>query len=279
MIGCVEKAKTPLPAPCFAYFCRVRIPPPLQALLHQKATQYNQTSFIAADPISIPHLFTKKQDIEIAGFMAAIFSWGNRTTIINKSTDLMQLMHMQPYDFVLHHQPRDLQKLETFKHRTFNADDLLYFLDFFKRHYQQYGSLETAFSLWLQPGDATIENALIGFRNYFFDAEHLKRTEKHISSPATHSACKRINMFLRWMVRTDKAGVDFGLWKKIKPAQLICPLDVHVARVARNLGLLQRKQTDWQAALELTHTLQQLDRKDPVKYDFALFGWGVMEKF
>ena len=211
--------------------------------------------------------------------MAAVFSWGNRTTIINKSKELMTLMDHAPHDFVLHHQPRDLQKLAHFKHRTFQADDLFYFLHFLQQHYQQHPSLETAFSQWLRKSDETIENALIGFRQYFFSHGHLRRTEKHVGSPATNSACKRINMFLRWMVRSDKAGVDFGLWKKIKPAQLVCPLDVHVARVARNLGLLQRKQTDWQAALELTAALREMNAQDPVQFDFALFGWGVMEKF
>jgi uncharacterized protein (TIGR02757 family) len=251
----------------------------LIAFLNEKVDGYNQPSFIAADPVCIPHLFRKKQDIEIAGFFAAIFAWGNRTTIIQKSRELMERMDMSPYDFVMHHQPSDLRKLEGFKHRTFNADDLFYFLYFFHTHYSRHKSLEDAFALWMQPGDATIENALKGFRRYFFSEEHLKRTEKHISSPEFKSSCKRLNMYLRWMVRQDNNGVDFGIWKKIKPAQLICPLDVHVARVAKRFNLLQRKPTDWQAALELTDYLRKLDPADPVKYDFALFGLGVIEKY
>lgn len=249
------------------------------AFLNEKVDTYNQPSFIAADPVCIPHLFRKKQDIEIAGFFAAIFAWGNRTTIIQKSRELMERMDMAPYDFVMHHQPSDLRKLEGFKHRTFNADDLFYFLHFFHTHYNRHKSLEDAFAKWMQPGDVTTENALIGFRRYFFSEEHLKRTEKHISSPEFKSSCKRLNMYLRWMVRQDNNGVDFGIWKKISPAQLICPLDVHVARVAKRFNLLQRKPTDWQAALELTDYLRKLDSADPVKYDFALFGLGVIEKY
>jgi uncharacterized protein (TIGR02757 family) len=249
------------------------------AFLNEKVDAYNQPSFIAADPICIPHLFRKKQDIEISGFFAAIFAWGNRTTIIQKSRELMERMDRAPYDFVMHHQPSDLRKLEGFKHRTFNADDLFYFLHFFQTHYSRHKSLEDAFAKWMQPGDATTENALIGFRRYFFSEEHLKRTEKHISSPEFKSSCKRLNMYLRWMVRQDNNGVDFGIWKKISPSQLICPLDVHVARVAKRFNLLHRKPTDWQAALELTDYLRKLDPADPVKYDFALFGLGVIEKY
>lgn len=247
--------------------------------MNDKVDAYNQPSFIAADPVCIPHLFRKKQDIEIAGFFAAIFAWGNRTTIIQKGRELMERMDMAPYDFVMHHQPSDLRKLEGFKHRTFNADDLFYFLHFFHNHYVRHKSLEDAFAKWMLPGDVTTENALIGFRRYFFSEEHLKRTEKHISSPEFKSSCKRLNMYLRWMVRQDNNGVDFGIWKKIRPAQLICPLDVHVARVAKRFNLLHRKPTDWQAALELTDYLRKLDPADPVKYDFALFGLGVIEKY
>ena len=254
-------------------------PSNLVRFFNEKADAYNQPAFIEADPVCIPHLFTKKQDIEIAGFFAAIFAWGNRTTIIQKSRELMQRMDMQPHDFVLHHSAADLRRLEGFKHRTFNADDLYYFVHFLHQHYRQHASLETAFSQWMQPDDTTTENALIGFRRYFFAEEHLRRTEKHISSPKWKSSCKRLNMFLRWMVRSDNRGVDFGIWQKISPAQLVCPLDVHVARVAKRFNLLQRKPTDWQAALELTAYLRKLDPDDPVKFDFALFGLGVIEKF
>lgn len=251
----------------------------LASFLNDRVQRYNRTDFIAGDPICVPHRFSRQQDIEIAGFFAAIFAWGNRTTIIAKATELMALMDNAPYQFVLHHTPADLRRLASFGHRTFKTDDLYYFIEFFHRHYSKYDSLEDAFARGLKRGDKTVENALMGFRKYFFEDEHLRRTEKHISSPLQKSSCKRLNMYLRWMVRTGNCGVDFGLWKKIKPAQLVCPLDVHVARVARSLGILRRKQTDWEAALELTAYLRTLDKNDPVKYDFALFGLGVMEKY
>lgn len=246
----------------------------LLKMLNKKVDLYNQPSFIKDDPISIPHLFTKQQDIEIAGFFAAVFSWGNRTTIINKSTELMQLMEMQPHAFCLNHDSVGLKRLSGFKHRTFNADDLYYFIEFFQQHYSKYDSLETAF---FPKKGMTVEEGLNQFKQHFFAHEHLKRTEKHVSSPLQKSTCKRLNMYLRWMVRNDNNGVDFGIWKNIQPSQLICPLDVHVSRVARQYGLLHRKQNDWEAALELTANLRTLDKNDPVKYDFALFGTGVME--
>lgn len=252
----------------------------LHDFLNKNVEQYNQPSFIKNDPISIPHLFSKKQDIEIAGFFAAIFSWGNRTSIIQKSKELMQLMDMSPHEFCLHHSRKDLKKLLKFRHRTFNATDLLYFIDFFKGHYSKHDSLEPAFSKWMNIKDKTVEKALIGFHHYFFSLKHVPaRTKKHIATPERNSSCKRLNMFLRWMVRGDNKGVDFGIWKNISPSQLICPIDVHVARVARKLGILKKKQPDWKAALELTDYLRTLDKNDPVKYDFALFGLGVMEKF
>lgn len=244
--------------------------------LNEKVAQYNQPSFIKDDPICIPHLFTKKQDIEIAAFFAATFAWGNRTTIINKSKELMQLMDMQPHDFVLHHSDDDLKKLLHFKHRTFNTTDLLYFIEFLQFHYANHKSLETAFTQW----GTTVEEMLTGFHHYFFSVEHVpNRTKKHVSTPYKNSTCKRLNMFLRWMVRKDDAGVDFGIWKNISPAQLICPVDVHVARVAKRFNIIQRKQIDWQTAIELTNFLKKLDANDPVKYDFALFALGVMEKY
>jgi uncharacterized protein (TIGR02757 family) len=252
--------------------------------LNKKVDEFNQPFFIENDPISIPHLFSKKQDIEIAGFFAAIFSWGNRTTIIQKSKELMQRMDMSPYEFCLNYDLGGLKRLKGFRHRTFNEDDLFYFVEFFQHHYKTSDTLETAFINKIVE-DSPIEGglvgaALIGFKNYFFSFEHLKRTEKHVSSPLQKSTCKRLNMFLRWMVRNDKARVDIGIWsKKISPSQLICPIDVHVARVARRLGLLQRKQTDWLTAVELTENLKKMDATDPVKYDFALFGLGALEKF
>lgn len=252
----------------------------LAEFLKAKVAQYNQPSFIAADPVSIPHLFSKQQDIEIAGFFAAIFAWGNRATIINKSKELLALMDNAPLDFCLNAGENKLKRLLAFKHRTFTATDLLYFVEFFKFHYTQYNSLETAFTLQLQPGDETVENALNGFYQYFFSLPDVPaRTRKHIASPAKNSSCKRLNMFLRWMVRNDNNGVDMGIWKKISPAQLVCPLDLHVVRVARHFNLISRKQADWSAALELTTYLRTLDARDPVKYDFALFALGVMEKF
>lgn len=252
----------------------------LKKFLDKKVDEYNQTSFIKDDPISIPHLFTKKQDIEIAGFFAAVFAWGNRTTIIQKSKALMQLMDMSPYEFCLKQDLNKLKRLIGFKHRTFNTTDLLYFIEFFKWHYSQHSSLETAFTKWMDKEDKTVEKSLIGFHHYFFSLEHVPaRTKKHIATPEKNSSCKRLNMFLRWMVRKDNTGVDFGIWKNISPSQLICPIDLHVARVAKRLELLTRKQTDWQAAIELTDNLRKLDKADPVKYDLALFGLGVTEKY
>jgi len=251
----------------------------LQAFLDLKYKQYNQVDFIPNDPISIPHLYTKKQDIEIAGFIAAMLAWGQRVTIINKCKAFFQLMDNSPHDFILHHTESDLRPFESFKHRTFNSTDALYFIAFFKMHYVKNESLEDAF-LINNTNNWDAESALIHFSNYFFSIEdHPIRTHKHIANPARKSACKRINMFLRWMVRTDDCGVDFGFWNKIDPKDLICPCDLHVDRVARKLGLITRKQTDWTTAIELTENLKKYDPNDPVKYDFALFGLGVEEKF
>ena len=248
----------------------------LAKFLNAKLEQYNRKAFIKDDPISIPHLFSKKQDIEIAGFFAATFAWGNRTTIIQKAKELMQLMDNAPLQFCIHHSENDLKKLTGFKHRTFNATDLLYFVDFFRNHYTKHESLETAFTRH----GKTIEEMLTGFHHYFFSLEHVpSRTMKHIATPERRSTCKRLNMFLRWMVRKDDKGVDLGIWKNISPALLICPVDLHVARVARQLGLLKKKKTDWLAAVELTEYLRTLDKDDPVKYDFALFNLGILEKY
>lgn len=252
----------------------------LKDFLDSKVEQYNTLAFIKDDPVCIPHLFTKKQDIEIAALFASIFAWGNRTIIIKKSKELLQRMDSAPYDFILHHNEHDLKRLLHFKHRTFNDTDLLYFVHFLHHHYASNKSLETAFALGINEHDETIEKGLDHFFKYFFSLEDAPaRTKKHIASPDKKSTCKRLNMFMRWMVRRDNKGVDFGVWTKITPAQLVCPIDVHVARVAYRFNLLQRNQIDWTAGLELTSNLRLLDPTDPVKYDFALFGLGVVEKF
>lgn len=252
----------------------------LKEFFDRKVDEYNRPSFIAPDPISIPHRFSKLQDIEISALFAAVFAWGNRTIIINKTTELMKLMDDAPYDFITNHTEEDLKPFLQFKHRTFNTTDLLYFISFLQYHYRHAESLELAFSQWLGKKDKTIEHALTGFHNYFFSLPDAPaRTKKHISTPYRQSSCKRLNMFLRWMVRSDDHGVDFGIWKHIQPSQLVCPIDVHVARVARRFNLIQRKQIDWQTALELTSHLRKFDKHDPAKYDFALFGLGVVEKF
>jgi len=252
----------------------------LYEFLEKKVKEYNQVAFIKDDPISVPHLFSAKPDIEIAGFFAAIFSWGQRPVIISKTKELMHLMDNRPHDFCLNHSDQELKNLLSFKHRTFNTTDLLYFIYFLRHHYQTHPSLEAAFSSGLKMGDAHTGNAINAFHDYFFSLPDFpKRTSKHIASPAKHSCCKRINMFLRWMVRKDKNGVDFGIWNSIKPSQLVIPVDLHVARVARKFDLLRREKTDWLAALELTSSLKAMDAEDPVKYDFALFALGIMEKY
>ena len=245
----------------------------LKSLLDSFVNKYNDASFIDDDPISIPHSYSLKQDIEITAFWTAILAWGQRKTIINKSTLLFEMMDNQPYDFIRNHGAKDLKPFENFKHRTFQADDTLYFIEFLKNHYMQYDSLESAF---IDPTISGSEAGLNHFRQYFFSLDkHLKRTEKHISAPFKKSTCKRLCMFLRWMVRKDDRGVDFGIWNQIKPADLFMPLDVHVDRVARQFKLLTRKQRDWQSVVELTKNLRKIDPLDPVKYDFALFGYGV----
>lgn len=249
----------------------------LQRFLDLKLMSHKNPEFIQDDPLSIPHRFSLRQDREIAGLFAAIFAWGNRTTIINKCRDLLERMDNSPYAFCLNASPNELKKLLQFRHRTFNDDDLLYFVEFFRAHYQLHPSLESAFTAGMQSHDATVEQGLNYFKEYFFRLPHLHRTQKHIASPSQGSACKRINMFLRWMVRDD--GIDLGLWKNIRPAQLVCPLDLHVSRVAKKIGLLDRPKADWLSALQLTERLREFDADDPVKYDFALFAMGVVEKY
>jgi uncharacterized protein (TIGR02757 family) len=252
----------------------------IKDFLDEKVGLYNRPNFIELDPISIPHRFSKKQDIEIAGFFAAILAWGQRKTILNKCSELLECMDNAPYDFMLNHTEGDLKAVLGFKHRTFNEVDALYFIHFLSWFYRNQDSLEKAFLIGQTGAVDSMESMLIQFQQHFFSLEDApSRTKKHISSPATRSACKRINMYLRWMVRQDQQGVDFGIWKLISPAQLICPCDLHVDRVGRKLGLITRKQTDWYTAVELTQVLRSFDPLDPVKYDFALFGLGVEEKF
>lgn len=251
----------------------------LYELLERKYEEFNSVAFIPSDPIAVPHRFSKKQDIEIMALWTAVLSWGNRKSIIASANRLAEWMDNAPHDFVLGHSEQDLQKFLRFAHRTFNATDALYFIGFFNHYYKQHESLEEAFLNGVSKKSPNLEAGLAGFHELFFsleDAPH--RTRKHIPTPVRKSSAKRLNMFLRWMVRQDNKGVDFGLWKKIKPAQLLIPLDVHVDRVARQLDLLKRRQTDWLAVLELTKNLKQFDPKDPVKYDFALFGIGVLDK-
>jgi len=285
----------------------------LKDFLDVKVDLYNRPDFIENDPVCIPHRFKLKQDIEIMGFWSAMLAWGQRKTIINKCTELIRLMDGSPYDFIINHEYSDLKRLTEFKHRTFNDTDTLYFVEFFKQHYKNFDSLESAFLpvngclkepqirddfLVITPGEdkiispsstpcfasqmetSVVENSLNYFRSYFFSLPDFpRRTIKHVSSPLQKSTCKRLNMFLRWMVRYDDKGVDFGIWKSIRPADLICPTDLHVERVARKLKLITRKQVDWQTSLELTQNLRQFDPADPVKYDFALFGLGIEEQF
>ena len=235
--------------------------------------KYNQPGFIKDDPISLPHRFSKKQDIEISAFFAAIFAWGQRKTIINKCNALLLLMDNDPYEFIKQHQFHDLKPFEQFKHRTFNGTDALYFISFLQFYYKKYDSLEYAFIATPTDDMATM---LINFRQLFFSLEYVPhRTQKHIASPAKNSTCKRLNMFLRWMVRKDEQQVDLGIWKNIKASQLMCPLDVHVERSARKLGLIKRKQRDWKMVEELTTNLKKIDSTDPIRFDFALFGMGL----
>ena len=251
----------------------------LHDFLEAAAARYNTPDFIESDPVSVPHRFSRLQDREITGFWAATLAWGQRKTIINSASRLVELMDGAPYDFIVNHEEQDRARFLDFKHRTFQATDTLWFLEFFQQYYRKNASLETAFARHLTPADTTVENALRGFHHDFFDHPYApERTRKHVATPERGSTCKRLNMFLRWMVRKDAAGVDFGLWNNISPAQLLIPLDVHVERVARRLGLLRRTQTDWQAVLELSENLRAFDPEDPVKYDFALFGMGVLEQ-
>ena len=249
----------------------------IKEFLNLKAEEYNNSSFIKDDPIQIPHLFNKKEDIEISGFLTSTISWGNRKSIITSSIKMMKLMDNDPHNFIINHSEKDLKKLLKFVHRTFNGYDFIQFITSLKHIYMNYGGLEKVFAENIK--NQSMHNSIHQFKKIFFEIPHTDRTKKHVSDPFKGSACKRINMFLRWMVRKDKKGVDLGIWKSIDQKKLSCPLDVHSGNVARKLGLINRKQNDHKAVLELDSILRTFDKNDPVKYDFALFGIGVFEKF
>jgi uncharacterized protein (TIGR02757 family) len=249
----------------------------LRDFLEEKVVQYNKPDFIESDPISIPHQYSKKQDVEISAFIAATLAWGQRKTILNNCSWLMEKMEYAPHDFIVHHDPKDLLRFRGFVHRTFNYDDLIFLLTALQQAYQQHNSLEELFVTSAEAGN--LKEGLHQFRETLFKTPHLARSEKHISDPYKNSACKRLCMFLRWMIRKDAAGVDFGIWNTLSPAQLSCPLDVHTGNVSRALGILKRTQNDWKTVEELDAALRNFDPKDPVKYDFALFGLGVFEGF
>jgi uncharacterized protein (TIGR02757 family) len=249
----------------------------LQEFLNEKVLQYNHPDFIELDPIQIPHLYEEKEDIEIAGFLAATISWGNRKTIVKNAHKMMNLMGNSPFDFVLNHKAEHLEKIDGFVHRTFNSTDFVYFIQALKHLYLKKNGLEGVF-LHSQ-ADTSLQPAIHHFKKEFFSLPHPARTQKHLPDPLKGSAAKRINMYLRWMIRNDKAGVDLGIWKSISPSKLSIPLDVHTGNVARDLGMLKRLQNDSLAVLELDQVLRSLDSADPVKYDFALFGLGAFEKF
>ena len=249
----------------------------LKEFLDVKVEQYNRLEFLDSDPIQIPHRFQKKEDIEISAFLTATIAWGNRKSIIKNANRMMELLDNSPHDFIMNHQENDLDKLTGFVHRTFNAIDLGFFIHSLKNIYTKHGGLEKVFQQNITSD--TMQPAISGFKKIFYEIPHQTRTTKHVSDPLKGSAAKRINMFLRWMVRDNTTGVDFGLWKTIHPSALSCPLDVHSGNVARKLNLLNRKQNDAKALAELDKSLRKLDVNDPVKYDFALFGLGVFEKF
>lgn len=254
---------------------KMKISKEIRELLEEKHIQFNTIDFIENDPVLIPHLFQKKEDIEIAGFLAATIAWGNRKSIIKNATNLMDMMGQSPHEFVLNHSAKDLKGLQTFVHRTFNGSDCTFFIRSLKNIYTEHGGMENVFSTAISSKDSNIKNAIIHFRNVFFEIKHLSRTEKHVSNPLKNSSAKRLCMYLRWMVRKDQNKVDLGIWKNIKPSQLCLPLDVHTGNVSRKLGLLKRKQNDWTSVEEITGVLRVLDPKDPIKYDFSLFGLGV----
>ncbi len=249
----------------------------LKEYLDTKVEQYNVPDFIPHDPIQIPHLFTNKKDIELAGFIVATISWGNRKSIINNSHKLMDIMDQSPSDFILNHEESDLDRLDGFVHRTFNSEDCKTFMRSLKNIEIHHGGLESAFAKAYQE-TGNLQHAISRFKQIFFEVRHLPRTQKHVSDPLKNSSAKRINMFLRWMVRNDNAGVDFGIWDNIPMSALSLPLDVHTGNIARKLNMLKRKQNDGKAVAELDQILRKLDPDDPVKYDYALFGLGAFKE-
>ncbi len=252
-------------------------PSELKEFLDLKVEQYNNPKFIESDPIQIPHQFSAKEDIEIAGFLTATIAWGKRKMIISNANKIMNFMGNSPYDFMMNHRENDLKSIQGSIHRTFNTIDFQFFIKSLQNLYKNHNGLESIFAKYAQKD--SLQTAIHEFKKIFFEIEHPIRTQKHISDPLKNSAAKRINMYLRWMIRNDNTGVDFGIWKSLSPSQLSCPLDVHSGNVARKLGLIHRKQNDAKALLELDTNLRKLDPKDPIKYDFALFGLGIFEGF
>jgi uncharacterized protein (TIGR02757 family) len=252
-------------------------PEELKAFLDEKTDKYQQPGFLESDPIQVPHEFRSKADIEVSAFLTATIAWGNRVSIIRSARLIMERMDMAPYDFVMNASRKEMSQLEDIVHRTFNASDLQCFIHGLRHLYVAHGGMESLFERYATPD--SLQPAITEVRRHFFEIPHPARTEKHFSDPSRGSAAKRINMFLRWMVRPSGSGVDFGIWKGLQPSQLSCPLDVHSGKVARALGLLERRQNDARAVLELDAALRKLDPVDPVRYDFALFGLGVFEKF
>lgn len=246
----------------------------IKTLLDEKYFRYRGSIFLEPDPIQVPHQFSQKEDIEIAAFLTAIIAWGQRPTIIRNANRLMEWMDFAPFDFMMHSRKSDLAVFKTFVHRTFNGIDCHYFISRLQRQYQSGNTLEDMFN-----SDGPMANKLHHFKQQFFDGQHPVRTQKHLADPWLNAAAKRLNMFLRWMVRKDPESIDFGLWTLIQPRELMCPLDVHTGRTARALGLLQRKQNDWKAVTELTSALRHLNPDDPVKYDIALFAISALEGF
>ncbi len=251
----------------------------IKDFLDEKYVQFNTTAFIETDPISVPRQFSKKEDIEIAGFLSATIAWGQRKSIITNANRLVQLMDNDPYNFIIHHSTSDLNSFKKFVHRTFNGEDCIFFLRSLRHIYKKHHGLEAVFKKGLHKDSVNVKDAIVSFRSAFLETAHLPRVEKHVSNPAAKSSAKRLCMYLRWMVRHDQKGVDFGIWKSIDPSLLCLPLDVHTGNVSRKLELLKRTQNDWQAVEEITAALKQFDPKDPVKYDFALFGLGAFDDF